>query len=390
MQAERISSRRGRLCRAAGVFALVVASTVLASVLALIPLALADEESTGASLTVLSWGGAYEHAQQRALFTPFSEATGIAVNVKRYDGSLAALRKAVAEGHVPWDVIDMTRRSALTACNEGLLVRMSHDWLAPAPNGTSPQRDFIEEALGECYVTHSIFATVVAYRIDAFPGQRPIRIKDLFDQERFPGPRALQRTPSANLEWALLSYGVPREELYELLSTPRGLSLALRRLSSLKDLRWWEAGDAPPRMLMDGDVVMASGYNGRFFEAMVTRNASIGILWDGQVQEHETWVIPRGVRHPDAARAFIRFATSAERQAELTRYIPYGPSRQSAVALIRTHYDSGVDMRLYLPTHPLNDENAVTLDERWYASTLRRVTQYFEDALLDDKASESP
>ncbi|WP_240724534.1 extracellular solute-binding protein [Halomonas borealis] len=337
------------------------------------------------SLTVLSWGGAYERAQRRALFAPFSEASGLAVTVERYNGGLAALRRAVQAGSVPWDVIDMTRSEAMAACQEGLLEPLPEDLAAPAPDGTPAGRDFLEGAFGACSLTHSVFATVVAYRTDAFPGRRPTEIADLFDQRRFPGPRALQRTPSVNLEWALLAYDVPREELYRLLSTRRGLSLALARLASLENLRWWEAGNTPVEWLVDGEVTMASGYNGRFFDAMVNRDAPIAILWDGQVQEHEVWAIPRHAAHPEAARRFIRFATATERQAALTRHIPYGPSRHSATERITTHADSGVDMRLHIPTHPLNARGAVTKDEGWYAQTHARIGELFRGALLAEE-----
>ncbi|MDN3556813.1 extracellular solute-binding protein [Halomonas maura] len=340
-------------------------------------------------ITVLSWGGAYERAQSRALFAPFTAATGTPVSVARYDGGLADLRRAVAAGEVPWDVMDMTRSEAMAACREGLLAPLSPSLAEPAPDGTPAERDFIDEAFGPCSITHSVFATVVAYRRDAFPGQRPTRIADLFDQRRFPGPRALQRTPSVNLEWALLSYDVPREELYRLLSTRRGLSLALERLAGLEELRWWEAGSTPPQLLAEGEVVMASGYNGRFFDAMVNRDVPIDILWDGQVQEHEVWAIPRRAPHPEAARAFIRFATGTERQAALSRYIPYGPSRHSAALRITTHADSGIDMRLHIPTHPLNAERSVTKDEDWYAHTRERIGDYFRAALFPD-ADETP
>lgn len=73
------------------------------------------------SLTILSWGGAYEHAQRRALFTPFTEAQDIPVAVDSYNGGLTELRQAVAEDDVPWDVLDMTRSEAMAACEEGLL-----------------------------------------------------------------------------------------------------------------------------------------------------------------------------------------------------------------------------------------------------------------------------
>ncbi|TDR52740.1 putative spermidine/putrescine transport system substrate-binding protein [Halomonas ventosae] len=329
------------------------------------------------ALTVLSWGGAYERAQQAALFSPYTAATGTRIEVAQYDGGLEGLRRAVAEGEVPWDLIDMTRSEAMAACAEGLLEPLSPALLAPAPDGTLAEEDFLPDSFGRCAITHSIFATVVAYRRDAFPGKRPDSIADLFDQRRFPGPRALQRTPAVNLEWALLSYRVPDEELYGLLSTRRGLDLALARLDELDEIRWWEAGDVPPRLLAEGEVVMASGYNGRFFDAMVNRGVPIEILWDGQVQEHETWAIPRGAANPEMARDFLRFATTTERLADLSRHIPYGPARRSAAVRVTTHPESGVDMRLHIPTHPLNAENALAKDEAWYARTLGRIQDYF-------------
>ncbi|PMR68542.1 extracellular solute-binding protein [Halomonas heilongjiangensis] len=332
-------------------------------------------------LTVLSWGGAYERAQRAALFEPYTASTGRRVEVAQYDGGLAGLRRAVEAGEVPWDVIDMTRSEAMAACEEGLLRPLSPALLAPAPDGTPAEQDFLPGSFGRCAITHTIFATVVAYRRDAFPGKRPTTIADLFDQQQFPGPRALQRTPAVNLEWALLSYRVPREELYGLLSTRRGLNLALERLGELDEIHWWEAGDTPPRLLAEGRVVMASGYNGRFFDAMVNRGVPIEILWDGQVQEHETWAIPRGSPYPEAARDFIRFATTTERLAELSRRIPYGPARRSAAVQVTTHPDSGVDMRLHIPTHPLNAERALAKDEAWYARTLGRINDYFGDWL---------
>jgi len=355
-----------------------MASRLLAALLMMVALGPA---AVAEPLRVLSWGGAYERAQRDALFAPFTERTGIAIEVDRYDGGLAGLRRAVTAGEAPWDVIDMTRSQAMAACREGLLQPLPHGLPAPAPDGTPAERDFLPGAIGDCALTHSLFATVVAYRPDAFPGQRPTRIADLFDQQRFPGPRALQLTPAVNLEWALLSYGVPREELYRLLSTPRGLRLALERLGELEGTRWWEAGDEPPRLLSQGEVVMASGYNGRFFDAMVNQGAAIEILWDGQVQEHETWAIPHHARDPETARAFIRFATTTERLADLARHIPYGPARHSAAMRVSTHPPSGVDMRLHIPTHPLNATRAIEKDETWYARTLARMDEYFDDWL---------
>jgi len=329
-------------------------------------------------LTVVSWGGAYEAAQRAALFRPFTERTGIRVRVARYDGGLAGLREQVTSGEVRWDVMDMTKSDTLAGCREGLLSLLEGLRLPPAPDGTPAARDFISDAFTRCGVTHSVYATVIAFDRRAFPGVRPHSVEALFDTGRFPGRRALQRTPAGNLEWALLSYGVPRQQLYDLLSTERGLALAFRRLDQIAPhIVWWERGSRSPELLSSGEVAMASGFNGRFFHARVMKDEPLEIIWDGQIQEQETWAIPRGASRPEAAAQFIRFATDTERLVEFARRIPYGPARVSAVRRISSHIPTGIDMRPHIPTHPVNAPYAVRKDVNWYARTYHRIRERF-------------
>lgn len=329
-------------------------------------------------LVVASWGGAYETIQRRVFFEPFTRHTGIPVTAVEYAGGLAELRDQHASADVRWDVLDMTMSDTIAACAEGLLQPLSPELPAPSPEGLSPQRDFIDGAFTECGITHTVYATVIAYDRRAFPGVRPDSVEALFDFERFPGRRALQRAPFGNLEWALLSYGVPRVELYDLLSTARGLRLAFERLARIAgEAVWWRAGDVPPALLAAGEVAMATGYNGRFFHAIATEGAPIEIIWDGQIQEYETWAVARGSSQPEAARAFIRFATATRRLAEFSRHIPYGPARRSAYRRVTTHPSTGIDMQPHLPTHPFNARNAVIKDVHWYARTYDRIRERF-------------
>ena len=125
---------------------------------------------------------------------------------------------------------------------------------------------------------------VTAFNRDAFPGERPARIEDIFDVQRFPGKRALQKAPAANLEWALVSYGVPREDLYELLSTERGLRLAFRKLDRIRDhVIWWTSIDDPVDLLVSGKVAIASQFNGRLFDAAGVHGHPVEIIWDAQL-----------------------------------------------------------------------------------------------------------
>src|SRR6056297_3259312 len=170
-------------------------------------------------LTVASWGGAYEAAQRRAILAPYAEATGREVATVQYDGSVAGLRdRAGAEG---WDVIDMLADQARVACAEGLLLTLDAGALA----GSAALADFTPHAPTRCAIPQNVYARVMAYDEQAFPGIKPTRIEDFFDTARFPGKRAVQHGPDGILEWALLAEGVPPEQVYGLLSTDRGLRL---------------------------------------------------------------------------------------------------------------------------------------------------------------------
>ena len=52
------------------------------------------------TLTVATWGGAYEHSQKKAYFEPFTAKTGIRIRTARYNGGLADLRRQRRSGRV--------------------------------------------------------------------------------------------------------------------------------------------------------------------------------------------------------------------------------------------------------------------------------------------------
>ena len=350
----------------------------LEKILAIALAALSSATAAGAEqqvLTIATWGGAYERVQTQVLFEPFQAQTGIAIETIPYNGGSGVL------DHAP-DLVDMAMSESLAACAHGKLQSIEDLELPAGSDGTPAALDFIAGARHRCALSHTVYATVIAYDSRAFPGQRPARVADLFDTETFPGQRALRKTPADNMEWALLASGVPRQELYNLLSTPRGLDLAFRRLGEIRDsIIWWENGEEPVRLLESGQAVMASGYNGRFFNARLDPESGIDIIWDGQIQEYQTWVIPAGAEHPGIARQFIRFATRTAPLVELAERLAYGPARHSAAALILRHPEAGIDMRPHIPTHAYNSANAIARDIAWYAHTIDRIRARFRDWL---------
>lgn len=338
------------------------------------------------SLTVVTWGGAYEASQRAAFFEPFTRATGIEIKTVRYAGGVEALRDHLASSDPPhWDVIDIIRSDARTACRAGLLEPFDPAILAPAPDGTPASDDFIPGALGRCSISQLVFATVVAYDDRAFPGEKPQSVADFFDLEAFPGKRALRKAPVGLLEWALRSYGVPRTQIYDLLSTERGLGLAFRRLDRIRDhLVWWQDGADPVELLRSGRVAMATGYNGRFFHAHVMEGAPISIIWDSALLEFNNWAIPAGTPNRALAEQFIRFATTSERLGDLANRISYGPARLSAQRRIGLNVEAGIPMGPHLPTAPKHLGKAIIKDYAWYTQTAELRRRHFEAWLAKD------
>jgi len=343
----------------------------LLGVLALACLTTGAARASDGVLTVVTWGGSYEESQRAAYFRTFTEETGVPVEVVRYDGGLKALRKHLENNDPPqWDVIDMLMADARSACDAGLLEPFDASILAPAPDGTPAREDFTDGSIMDCAIAQLVFSTVIAYDDRAFPGAKPESVEDFFNLEAFPGRRALRKAPVGLFEWALRAYGVPRRQIYNLLSTDRGFQLAFRKLNAIRPrLEWWQSGAEPVEMLRKGQVAMASAYNGRVFHAQAVENAPISVIWDSQLLDYTTWAIPKGTPQKDLAEKFIRFATRTENLGNQANRISYGPTRKSARKRIGRHVESGVPMRPHMPTAPRHLDKAIRQDHQWYAQT---------------------
>lgn len=316
-------------------------------------------------LRLVNWGGDLARAHMQALVIPWEEMTGKTVDMVYYGGGLTELEDQVNTTNVTWDVVDMEYSDLIKACNDGLL--------EPVDQSTLPnyQEDFIEGALHECGVGTYIWATVYAYDEKAFGENPPSTIADFFDTKKFPGKRGLRDDPRGTLEWALMAAGVPPESVYETLATPQGVDLALKELDKIRDdIVWWSAGPEPARMLQDGTVTMSAAWNGRLFRPIVEQDAPIGVVWDGQLWEIEFLAIPKGSRRLENAREFIKFATDTDALAAVTRYIPYGPVRESARAKISE------EAKAHLPTE--NMGNALRFDSPWWAENMDWIRARFD------------
>jgi putative spermidine/putrescine transport system substrate-binding protein len=315
-------------------------------------------------LTITSWGGAYQDSQRKAYYEPYAKA-GNKITEEEYNGEIAKIRAMVEAKNITWDVVDVDTQTALAACAEGILETI--DW---SKLGLDRSK-FIGGDLQDCAVPTIVYATVYAYDTTKLnPG--PTTIADLFDLQKFPGKRALQKNPFVNLEWALIADGVPQADVYKVLNTPEGVDRAFKKLDTIKsEVVWWEAGAQPPQLLADGQVVMASAWNGRIFNAVKKDSKPFKIVWDQQGLDWDWWAIPKGTPRLDGAYKFVAFASSPEPQADQTNYISYGPANTEAVPNINP------DVLKDLPTAPDNMKTALIVDPQFWADKGEELRERF-------------
>lgn len=332
-------------------------------------------------LVVVSWGGAYTGSQQKAYHEPYMKAHPD-IKILNDDSAaeaVAKIRAMVKAGNVTWDLVDAVAADAIRLCDEGLAVEIDHDKvLAPAPDGTPASKDFGDLIVSKCFIPQIVYSTTFGYRTDKFK-KKPTSVCDVFDLKNFPGKRALEKRPINNLEWALICDGVDPKKVYEVLGTEAGAKRAFAKLDTIKSqVIWWTKGAQPPQLLADGEVTMASAYNGRLFSLIEEKKQPVAMLWDWQVFDLDGWIIPKGTKNLDAVLKYLRFATDTQRLADQAKYISYGPARKSSAPLVGKHAELGIDMKPHMPTSPANAKTTLLFNYEFWADNRDDLDKKFQ------------
>lgn len=356
----------------------VIKRTLLASVIAA---STAGTATADTEMVVVSWGGAYTASQQGAYHAPYMAANpGITiVNDDSAGDAVAKLRAMNEAGKVDWHLVDAVASDAIRLCDEGLALEIDHDTeLAAAPDGTLASVDFGDLIVSDCFIPQIVYSTTFGYRTDLVGDNAPTSIADVFDLDKIPGKRALEKRPIGNLEWALIADGVPAAKVYEVLDSEGGVDRAFAKLDTIKDsVVWWESGAQTPQLLADGEVVMGSTYNGRLFSLIEEEKQPIAMMWDWQVFDLDGWIIPKGAPDLAEVKKFLKFATDTQRLADQAKFISYGPARMSSAPLVGKHASLGIDMAPHMPTDPNNAKNTLLYNYEWWADNRDDMDERF-------------
>jgi putative spermidine/putrescine transport system substrate-binding protein len=133
---------------------------------------------------------------------------------------------------------------------------------------------------------------------------------------------------------------------------------------------FWSAGAKPPELLMSGEVVMATGWNGRFFNAIMD-GAPLTQVWDGQGLDYQYMVVVKGGPNEADAMKAIKEMMSTEGLAGSAKHIAYAPFRKSSLAVIESgepwYKDGKTNMLPEMPTSEGNTKKYFLVDSVYWA-----------------------
>ena len=243
----------------------------------------------------------------------------------------------------------------------------------------------------ECAVGNILYSWNYAFDTRAFGGKEPTKIKDFFNTKKFPGKRAIYTSALTNLEIALAADGVKLGDggtrVYRKLLEDGGIDRALNKIKKLctdpnGGCVFWSAGAQPPELLVAGEVVMATGWNGRFFNAEVGEGAPIKQVWDGQGLDYEYFALVKGGPNEADAKKALAMMTNTEMLAGSAKYIAYAPWRKSSLDVITAgepwYKDGKTEMMPQMPTAPANTKNYFLVDPFFWADYGTEIGEKWE------------
>ena len=343
------------------------------------------------AVTVASWGGAYTESQKLGYGDPTAAKLGVDINWVDYSGGLSEIKAQKEAGAITWDIIDVFAFDTINGCDEGIFVEFDFDKDFPAaPDGTPASEDFFAPMPSACAVGNILYSWNYAYNSKNVDGT-PSTIKDFFNTKKFPGKRAIYKSALTNLEIALAGDGVYMgkggSEIYKLLETEAGVNRAMDKIKALctdpnGGCVFWSAGAQPPELLMSGEVVMATGWNGRFFNAIVGEGAPLVQVWDGQGLDYEYFALVKGGPDEANAKKALAMMTNTEMLAGSAKYIAYAPYRLSSLEIIKAnepwYKDGKTEMMPQMPTSPSNTKKYFLVDPFFWADNGTELGEKWE------------
>ena len=338
---ERSVSRRtllkaGAVAGAASLTSLTAANRALAR--ALIPRQTVE-------LVIPGYGGPADDAVVKYINPPFEKLTGVKVTIVQGPDT-AKLQQMIKSNNVEWD---------LWPTGADLLPSIWQD-----PNPSFVPIDYKNSKYAASIPKQYKFKYLngvdgysmgIVWRKDEFPNGGPQSWVDVWNVDKFPGPRALPRRTADLVDIAVMAQGVPANspDFY-----PVNQSKAIAKIKEIKPhtAKFWTGGEEPMQLLLSGEAVVAGVWLSRVVDP-VKQGAPIQFTWKQNVFRTGGYAIVKGGKHIHEAQLYDDFVCRPDIQGV--------KSSHSAVAYLNPKAAAYVKPKSRLNGLPTGPANAPVL-----------------------------
>ncbi len=316
------------------------------------------------SITVASWGGVFQEAESVSFFQPTAKALGITIKEDTTNG-LTDVRLQVTGNAIKWNLVELGADECARGSKEGLFEPL--DYSVIDANGINPK------LVHDDWVGIIYYSVILIYNTDKYGENGPKTWADFWDVEKFPGKRALGNFPTESLTVAALADGVPPDQVY-----PLDLDRAFASLEKIKPhiSVWWSSGGQAMQLVKDGEVDMASIWNGRA-SILAEQGSPVKYTFNQGVFNADCMVIPKGAPNKDLAMKALASFLTPDLQANLPLHIANGPVNLKA-------FDTGKippEKMAWIVSSPENVKKQVLLDFDFWVEHLVDAEERFQDFL---------
>ncbi|GAU86782.1 ABC transporter substrate-binding protein [Bosea sp. BIWAKO-01] len=329
---------------------------------------LASSAFSQEKVVIANYGGMVADFYNRYCAPLLKERHNIALEQVAISDPLGQIKVQQATGNILWDMFPAEGEVLVTASNNGWLEPI--DWSVVDPNNEMPANG--RHKYG---VAGRVYSMILAYRTDKVPAGKTVDgWKTFWDVKGFPGPRAMRDTPLENLEFALLADGVPLDQIYAVLDTPKGVDRAFAKLDEIKPniSVFWTSGQQPAQLLASGEVFYTNTWNGRVVQ-MKSEKVPVEISWSGGSLNVPFYSIPKGAKNVSNMMKFFNVCfmdlNIQKIGAEITGYPGLSPKLPALLS---------EQVRADLPTAEKNLKQQFTFDFEFWAKNRAKLQRRWD------------
>lgn len=317
-------------------------------------------------VVIVNWGGDSIPAYTKAFGEAFEKQSGIKVALDGTGPLPAKIRAMVQSGKVVWDLIDFDASKAVVLDAEGLLQPI--DYSIVDKNKVYPGWAY------KAGVAFYIYSSVLTFDTTKVK-EKPNSWKDFWDVKKFPGQRALRKTPEGGIEACMMAAGRSPKDVY-----PIDIDLAVSKVKELKsNLITWNTGSQSQDVLRNGEVVMAQLWHSRAATLFKESKGKFQWTWNQGLMNVDVWSVPKNnPAGTETAMKLIAFTQDPQRQVDLLSVLGNGPVNPAAAALVPE------DIKKFDPTQPEHRAVQALLNPDWWNEPSGRGN-LSNDALVREK-----